>query len=454
MPILDHTKQSELAELGVLLNRDLPETAATKVSTDLNAALKSAGWPAWNLGQGAETEIPQTVLDQLPEQTISGKSFDCVYPKPVGGRARVKEAAQGIIKRYFGIDTHQIAVINAHGRDGLFKMLLSANAVADVGAMEIAIPEFHWPMYKAHVRLAKGSSAREYPNPDANGVFDPASLGDVNTLQAIIVNPEHNPTGKVYPKAFVQGLVDYIEGVNKARLDADKQPIFIALDPPYFHSRDANPNADIDQGECYYDSPIGSAINDAQYTPVAASIPGTKAWGTAAFGMTILAGNQRAMDLLNPALLVTNGLAGFDEVFNLFADFMAVDHDQARLAFEAHLRSKYQQNKDARDEALADLVGASLVDGDAGMTCLLKLELNHFFGKTVMGEKTGAFSINEMNDIIEYLALNHGIVTVNNGSRDGLGFLRLANALKPENYAEAMVHLKTGLEALTQVQSE
>ena len=91
------------------------------------------------------------------------------------------------------------------------------------------------------------------------------------------------------------------------------------------------------------------------------------------------------------------------------------------------------------------------------MTGLLELEQNDFFGKTINGPVTGPYEIKGqddagMTDIVEYLFLNYGIVTVNNGAENDKAYLRVANAESPENYAKAVEELAIGLEDISNAQ--
>ncbi len=450
MGIVDQTIKSDLDAEGILLNRGISPTTA---STQLNRNLLSASRKSYNLGQGAETEKPDAVYAAIEPRTIDGDGFSHVYPKRgVGGSERAKKSAAGKVNRYFGtnVDAGHVFVLPTQGRAVLKAAITAQNGLADEGAQELGIPQYHWPMYDGMIRSARGSSASEYPNPGPDGDFSSQTFSGVDALQGIIVNGQHNPTGKIYPLSWHVGFMDYVETVNKQRVSESKKPIMVMYDMPYFHTLEANPDADIEAGECYYqDAGLKEAMEKAGDTPFIGIIPGTKAWGTANPGMTIVVMNDAAKKILEQELMQSFGLAGLDEYFEYIADFLGPEFDQPLLEHEAKLRNKYKANNVALQNGLEDGNVVSLVDGDAGMTSLLELDLDYFYGKTVHGDVTGDYEISDMNDIVEFLALNYGVVTVNNGKREGKGYLRLANALGPEKYAEAVPLLCEGLNEIT-----
>ena len=442
MGIVDAAVLERFQDEGLLLNRDESPTTA---STGLHKTRIAKGLNSANLGQGAETEVPQIVLDELPQIIIGGQSFDCVYPKRgVGGGEAVRAAAAGNAKRNFGINAtaDNTLALPTHGRAVLDTMVIRFNALADEGAQGIAIPEFCWPMYKGIIKDARGAHAVSYKNPDDSGKIDPNMFGDITKLQGIIINPEHNPTGKIYPDWYVQGIMDLAHEENKRRAAEGRALLWVAGDMPYYHSRPANADADTDAGEYYYETSVAPIImNHDEPTPCGVVIPKTKTGGTAKIGATTFIGNEACFDQVKARLMQTYGLSGLEEYFAILKAFYGPEFDAEIIAHEMRLRDKYIENRASLEDAISDIDDISLVDGDPGMTSLLRLDPETMYGKRVYGEVTGHYDIKDTNDIVEFLALNYGIVTVNNGEN----YLRIANALNPDDYKTASKELATGL---------
>ena len=447
MGIVDEAVRAHFENKGLLLNRAESPTTA---STQLNKKRLADGLPSFNLGQGAETESPDAVYSAIPPRTIDGRSFSHVYPKRgVGGEERVKAAAAGKINRYFGtsVTDQNVFVLPVQGRAALKTAITAQNGRTDDGRQLIAIPEYHWPMYDGMIKSARGSSAREYPNPDSSGEFKSDGFGYIDSMQAVVVNSQHNPTGKVYPVSWIEGFMSYVNGVNAGREDMGHSPIMVCFDMPYFHTLESNPNADLGNGGFYYEKAgLKEAMEAAGDTPFVAIVPGTKAWGTAEPGFSIVVMNDAAKKIMQPELMQSFGLAGMRPYFEYMADFLGPEYDPPLLQHEADLREKYRINVAALRQALSGLGGVRIVDGDPGMTSLLELDLEQIMGKRVHGEVTGDYDIEDMNDVVEFLALNYGVVTVNNGEKGGNGHLRLANALAPDTYVNGVRNLRSGLQ--------
>lgn len=472
MPILDAAIEKQFADENLLADRSLPEDQATTLSTALFGAYKAFAakydgqempFPmpkGYNLGQGAEKEKPSEVIDQLDAQTIDpDQMFNPVYPKMQGGRKDVHEEAAGFIKRYFGVDINEkgddqkqkafLDVISAHGRMGLLVTLMGtriaiANSDNPDRKMKVAIPEFCWPMYKTLLDMV-GAEAVLYPNPGPDDDFNPADFEALKDVDHILVNPEENPSGALYSMSYMMGLKNWIEDNNQTRASNGQIAMAITLDCPYFGSRSANKNANVENGEFYYEtSAIQEFIMNTVHTPANAVVPLTKFGATAEFGFSELIQNALAHKRNKGPLKSSVGLAGTDSELRVMAQYLEKRFDGPRLDFEESLRDKYAANRATLEAGMADVEGVSVFPGSPGLTGLLTVDLEQFFGKTVDGPLTGDYLIEDMTDIVEFLFLNYGVVTVNNGTKDGVGYLRVANAEFPEDYEKAVQQLSNG----------
>jgi len=245
---------------------------------------------------------------------------------------------------------------------------------------------------------------------------------DGNIL-AVYVNSPDNPTGIQRKAAEIKALMDALEQINTTR-NANNQPLVrIIFDTPYFMACEQRGSDAVSLLDAGFDNVLD---NDALLTPWFVDISFSKAYGFATPGLhTVITHPKYAKnfgDVVNTVYGNGIEIAFAEKVIRI----LGAENDAEALAHFAMLKNKYTQNK----ATLAQSFEEYLVAGDPNMTCLMALPQD-FFGRKVQGKVVNKiYSINDMNDFLEYCGWEKNVVFVNNG-----GVLaRIAMAMKPENF--------------------
>jgi hypothetical protein len=415
------------------LDRSLgPTPGATQFYRQLNAYCAANGKKAYNFGQGAEIDQPGgTIAGILAEKTATPTSP--TYPVN-GGSDAVREPMAGWVKRLFAIHATKTNtfVFGSQGRaslDTLFKMIAFEARQKNITQPSLLIGNTHWPMLDQHARFL-GLNLQGYKMAQDNfpGVILEALQQDTDgKILAVYVNSPDNPTGIQRKAADVKALMDGLEKVNTARTTNNQALVRIIFDTPYFMAcaqRGTDAPSLLDVG---FDNVLD---NDALLTPWFVDISFSKAYGFATPGLhTVITHLKYAKnfgDVVNT--VYGNGLeiAFAEKVTRI----LAPENDKEAMAHFAMLKDKYTENK----SILAESFGEYLVDGDPNMTCLMALPQD-FFGRKVQGKTVNTiYSINDMNDFLEYCGWEKNVVFVNNGGH----LARIAMAMKPENFTNGV----------------
>ena len=413
------------------LDRSLgPTPGATQFYRQLNAYCTANGTKAYNFGQGAEIDQPGgTIAQILAEKTATPTSP--TYPVN-GGSDAVREAMAAWAKRMFAINATKAntLVFGSQGRaslDTLFKITAHEARLKNITEPAVLIGTTHWPMLDQHARML-GLSLRGYEMAQGNFpgvILDALAQDTTGKVLAVYVNSPDNPTGIQRKGVEVKALIDGLEKVNTARQATNQALVRIIFDTPYFMACEQRGNDAPSLLDAGFDNVLD---NETLLTPWFVDISFSKAYGFATPGLhTVISHPNYAKgfaDVVNT--VYGNGLeiAFAEKVTRI----LAAENDSEALAHFAMLKTKYTVNKDT----LAQSFGEYLVAGDPNMTCLMALP-SDFFGRKVQG-KVAAYTINDMNDFLEYCGTEKHVVFVNNGGH----LARIAMAMKPENFKEGV----------------
>lgn len=415
------------------LDRTLgPTPGATQFYRQLNAYCTANGKKAYNFGQGAEIDQPGgTIANILAEPTATPTSP--TYPVN-GGSDALREAMAAWAKRLFAINAVKTNtfVFGSQGRaslDTLFKMTAFEARQKNVTTPSILIGNTHWPMLDQHARLL-GLALQAYQMAQDNFpdvILDALAADKAGNILAVYVNSPDNPTGIQRKADEVKALMNGLEIINTTR-KANNQPLVrIIFDIPYFmacEQRGTDAPSLLDAG---FDNVLD---NNEMLTPWFVDISFSKAYGFATPGLhTVIAHPAYAKnfgDVVNTVYGNGLELAFAEKVTRI----LAPQKDAEALAHFAMLKAKYTRNK----ETLAQSFSQYLVEGLPNMTCLMALP-DDFFGRKVQGKAVNkVYSINDMNDFLEYCGWEKNVVFVNNGGT----LARIAMAMKPENFIEGV----------------
>ncbi len=445
MGIICKNKKDKLGVDGknILLNRDVnPTKGATDLYKAINSHNKTMGRHTYNLGQGAEAVCFDLLNNALLEEKANNpRGINSAYPADAGG-GDANAVMSAFLKRYFGVpDTKDNTVVSlSQGRAPLG----SAARLCEGGTFA---HEHRWTVVDN--LFTKNTPFIEYKNPDHGTEFNRKEFDNLLTddIDNFYLNPQHNPTGRIFEREWMVGFKQWLDDKNEDRKARGLPLIKLILDVPYFHAQEINLDANPANDEFFYDKcGLNILMDDEGITPYSAMFSFSKAFGTADPGFTVTRAHPAILNQIKNDMLSNGHLTGgVRELIPAACKTFTKENDPKIIAHLNSLYTKYIKNNAILKEAISHLEGVEIVDGDAGMTALLSLDLEQFYGKTLEGKITGEYEINDMNDIVEYLAINYGVVTVNNGEKNGKGFLRLANALDNESYGQSMTKLGAGL---------
>lgn len=416
------------------LDRSLgPTPGATLFYRQLNAYCAGHNLTAYNFGQGAEIDQPQGKIAAI----LSEKTATVTTPTyPVnGGPEALRDAMAAWVKRMFAISATKtnLFVFGSQGRASLdtsFKLMAYEARQKNISKPVLLLGDKHWPMLDQHMRYL-GLGHVPYAMQEDNFpavILDALAADTTGTIMGVYVNSPDNPTGIQRSAAQIKELMDGLEEYNAQRQKDGKPLVRVIFDTPYFMScdqRDASSPSLLDAG---YDGVLDDA---AMLTPWFVDISFSKAYGFATPGFHAVIAHpayaKNFADMVNT--VYGNALdVSFGEKITRI---LAPENDAEALAHFAMLRDKYTQNKDT----LAQHFGDYIMAGQPNMTCLLQLP-DDFFGRSVAGNAVDkTYTINDMNDFLEYCGWEYNIVFVNNGGR----LARIAMAMKPDRFAKGAV---------------
>lgn len=416
----------------VALKRDLsPTAAAVKIFNDLSAANGNV----INLGQGREIDDPDGKLGELLSAELKTTTK---YNADTGGPETLRKTAGEWVSRFLGLpaNSDNTFVLQQLGRESLgYAMGIAAHPHRGKGYIPaMLVPETRWPVVNDKLD-DEGMAPLSYPVARENFA---APLEDLiknageQVIAAAYFNFPHNPTSLEISDEENTKIMAVLEEANK-----NGKEIIRIDDLPYFgNCEQKNDGAFLKMG--YEGVFTGESI-----TKWACAISFSKALGTAQPGLSILVCHPELSDKLSKRLTRSSALAYVPQFFDNIGKILSPDMDKDVLAHFAGLRAKYIENRKYAETAF----GENIVNGDPGMTSLVRVSKDAF-GKNVTCSDGQNRPINDLNDVIEFLA-NEGVVTVNNGHEDdGTGLLRIAQAQHPDNFKKGIEILQAGLDKI------
>ena len=186
----------------------LKESATLKLN-ETAALLREKGEPVIHLGGGEpKSKAP---MDAIINCTALLNTGEIRYTAPDGIPA-LKKAIIRYTEEHYKKDVHAGNVIVSGGAKQALMVLL--HAILDPKE-EVIFPAPYWVSYPEMVKLAGGVPV---PVKAEDGTFFPTAKEITSCVgsytKAIILNSPNNPSGVMYPKEFVQEMVEYCEKKN------------------------------------------------------------------------------------------------------------------------------------------------------------------------------------------------------------------------------------------------
>lgn len=442
---------SQAAAKGASMS-DLPrykaEMGPTPAATQFNLDLKAAGVDTYNFGQGAEQDSPKAIVQEIISRKLKGFktqqevnayveqlfNLSPIY-NTLGASPDAKEATSEWLSRMFGIKgTAGLFPNNGRAFLGHGWSWLAQNCRE---AMQpnpcVLVPNTRWPMIDAQTKR-KGLGLVDYQMGQtgiAEQIEESLSNGQGRTIAAVYINSPHNPTGMVVTPEEMKRVMAVLEKFNtdeKWLAARGGVKVALCIDNPYFHALQRNTS---NSTPGYLDAGLAEVLQPNTATPWYAPFSFSKALATAERGATAFIAHPNVYSQLSKIITEDSGPAHDKNFMGVMAQIFAPEFDTAVLSYFSDLREKYIANHGT----LKRVFGDAVVDWDGSMTCLIEVS-DDMFGRQVTGAKTGTRTIAKLDDFIEFLGQEYGVVTVNNTMKSGPSYLRIALAAKPDKFAE------------------
>jgi len=180
--------------------------SATLKLNELANTLKAEGKPVIHLGGGEpEEKIPQGAFDAATKKL----STRYIRYTATGGIPELKKEIAAYTEKHYGLKpAAKNIVVSGGAKQAIYNFLL---AVVDPGS-EVVFPAPYWVSYPEMVKLVYGTPVAVPPQP---GKLIP-DIQDMDrhitsNTRAVMLNSPNNPSGMIYPEAFVRELVEICE---------------------------------------------------------------------------------------------------------------------------------------------------------------------------------------------------------------------------------------------------
>ena len=175
----------------------MSQKAADLKATGLDVISLSVGEPDFNTPDHIKEAAKKAIVDNFSFYT------------PVPGYLSLREAICRKLKRENGLDFTPAQIVVGNGaKQELCDVILS---VVNKGE-EVLIPVPAWVSYMEMVKIAEGVPVLIYAGPEQKFKVTPQQLEAAITpkTKAVLICSPSNPTGSVYSKEELQGLVDVL----------------------------------------------------------------------------------------------------------------------------------------------------------------------------------------------------------------------------------------------------
>ncbi len=332
---------------------------------------------------------------------------------PVPGYMSLREAIAGKLKRENGLDfTPDRIVVSGGAKQSLCNVILSTIDPGD----EVIIPIPAWVSYVEMVKLAEGVCVTVPASIEQNFKITPGQLREAitpRTRMVLLCSPS-NPTGSVYSRAELQGLVDVLK---------DYPDILILSDEIYEHI--------LFTGEEY--TSMGSFPEIADRTVIINGV--SKAYAMTGWRIGFCAA----------PLWVAKACTKLQSQYTSGASSIA--QKAAEAAYNGpqdcveEMRLAFRRRRDLVVE-LARAIPGWKVNVPQGAFYLFP-EVSSYFGKTFRGKE-----IKDSSDLAMFLVEQAHVATVAGDAFCLPGYIRLSYATSDANIREAFSRISAALQLL------
>ena len=381
----------------------------TLAMSQKSSELRAQGIDVINLSVG---EPDFHTPDHIKEAAVRAIDENFTFYSPVPGYMSLREAIAAKLSRENGLQfTPQQIVVGNGAKQALCNVILSTVDPGD----EVVIPTPAWVSYVEMVKLAEGKSVLVPAGIDTNFKVTPEQLEGAigpKTKMVLLCSPS-NPTGSVYTKAELQGLVDVI---------ARHPGVLVLADEIYEH---------INYTDTF--TSLGSFPEIADRTIIINGV--SKAYAMTGWRIGYCAA----------PLAIAKAVSKLQGQYTSGASSIA--QKAAEAAYNgpqdcvAEMCAAFRRRRDLVVELAGQIPGFK-VNKPMGAFYLFP-EVSGVLGKH-FGDKEIATS----GDLAMYLLEEAHVATVDGGAFCAPGYIRFSYATSDDNLREAMARIKKAVEAL------
>jgi len=168
--------------------------------------MRAAGQPVIHLGGGEpKSKAPQSAIEAGIEMLRSGE----IRYTPASGTPAMKDAIINYTAKHYGRQVERANVIASAGAKQAIMVALMA--LVDPGD-DVVFPVPYWVSYPEMVRLVGANPVAVYP---ADGSFQPTVQEMIDAIgpntKAVLLNSPNNPSGRVFDRDFLVGLIEHCQ---------------------------------------------------------------------------------------------------------------------------------------------------------------------------------------------------------------------------------------------------
>ena len=393
--------------MSALSNRinNLSESATIKMAK-MGRELAAKGVDVINLSFGEpDFNTPKYVKD------AAKKAMDdnYTYYTPVAGYPELRKAVAAKLKTENGLDyDFSQVVVSTGAKQSIANVLFCLVNPGD----EVIIPTPYWVSYSEVVKLVEGKSVFIDTTVDKDFKISPQQLEAAITpkTKLFMFSSPCNPTGSVYTKSELEGLVKVFE----------KYPnIYIMSDEIYEHINFVDKHESIAQFDSIKDRVI--IINGW-----------SKAFAMTGWRLGYSVSNKEiaaACDKLQGQ--ITSGTSSITQRAGIAAY-------EGNLDSVIEMRNAFKKRRDIVYKLLKEIDGVKVNLPDGAFYFFP--DVTHYFGKSYNGK-----TINDADELSIYLLEEAHVSTVGGDSFGDKKSIRMSYAASEEKLVEAMARIKAAL---------
>lgn len=371
--------------------------------------LKAQGIDVINLSVG---EPDFNTPDHIKEAAKRAIDENFTFYTPVPGYMSLRKAIADKLKNENGLDyTPEQIVVSGGAKQSLCNVILSVINLGD----EVVIPTPAWVSYVEMVKLAEGTNVLVPASIEQDFKVTPAQLEAAitpKTRMVLLCSPS-NPTGSVYTKEELKGLVEVL---------AKYPDVLVLADEIYEHINFT--------GEF---TSLGSFPEIADRTIIVNGV--SKAYAMTGWRIGFIAAPLWVAKATNK--LQSQYTSGASSVAQKAAEAAYTGSQQC----VEDMRVAFQRRRDLVVSLAREIPGIKVNEPQGAF--YLFPEVSSYFGK-----KYGDKVINNAADLAMYLLEEGHVATVDGEAFCLPGYIRLSYATSDDNIREAMRRIKEALARL------